>query len=68
MLILLAAICGAISLLKEKHTAISSLYYPSRTRTRTKTGQRWVEQLSLDGAFNVLKEFWPDIRHNVLKK
>lgn len=47
---------------------ISNLYYPSRTRTWTKTGQRWIQQIALDGAFNVLKEFWPDIRHNVLKK
>ena len=47
---------------------ISNLYYPGQTRTWTKTSQRWVQQIALDGAFNVLKEFWPDIRHNVLKK
>ena len=47
---------------------ISNLYYPSQTRTWTKTGQKWVQQIALDGTFNVLKEFWPDIRHKVLKK
>jgi hypothetical protein len=45
---------------------ISSLYYPAQYRTWTKTGQRWEEQLALDGVFNVVKEFWPDIRHSVL--
>jgi hypothetical protein len=47
---------------------ISNLYYPSQTRTWTKTGQKWVEQIALDGVFNVVKEFWPDIRHSVLKQ
>lgn len=45
---------------------ISGLYYPAQYRTWTKTGQRWVQQLALDAAFNVVKEFWPDIRHSVL--
>jgi hypothetical protein len=45
---------------------ISGLYYPAEYRTWTKTGQRWEEQLALDAVFNVVKEFWPDIRHNVL--
>lgn len=47
---------------------ISNLYYPSQTRTWTKTGQKWVQQLALDGTFNVIKEFWPDIRQRVLKQ
>ena len=45
---------------------IASLYYPASDRTWTKTGQRWGQQLMLDATFNVLKEFWPDIRHSVL--
>lgn len=45
---------------------ISGLYYPAPYRTWTKTGQRWGQQLALDGVFNVVKEFWPDIRHSVL--
>jgi hypothetical protein len=42
---------------------ISDTYYPSRERTWTKTGQKWVAQIALDGAFNIVKEFWPDINH-----
>ena len=44
---------------------VSNLYYPSGERTWTKTGQKWVEQIGLDGAFNILKEFWPDINQRV---
>ncbi len=38
---------------------IANLYYPSQERTWTKTGQRWVTQVGLDGASNLLKEYWP---------
>ena len=47
---------------------ISDLYYPEREHTWTKTGQKWVSQVALDGLFNFLKEFWPDIRHDVLRQ
>jgi hypothetical protein len=40
---------------------ISNLYYPGQERTWTKTGQRWVTQVGLDGASNLVKEFWPDV-------
>jgi hypothetical protein len=40
---------------------ISDLYYPSRERTWTKTGQRWLLNVSLDGATFIFKEFWPDL-------
>jgi hypothetical protein len=40
---------------------ISNVYYPSEERTWTKTGQRWVAQVGLDGLSNLLKEFWPDL-------
>jgi hypothetical protein len=42
---------------------ISDLYCPSKERTWTKTGQKWVTQIALDGVFNIVKEFWPDINH-----
>jgi hypothetical protein len=42
-------------------SGISGLYYPSRERTWTKTGQRWLLNVSLDGATFIFKEFWPDI-------
>jgi hypothetical protein len=38
---------------------IANLYYPSQERTRTKTGQRWQTQVGLDGASNLIKEYWP---------
>jgi hypothetical protein len=40
---------------------ISGLYYPSQERTWTKTGQRWLLNVSLDGATFIFKEFWPDL-------
>ena len=44
---------------------ISDRYYPARERTWTKTGQKWLTQIGLDGAFNIVKEFWPDINHAI---
>ncbi len=46
---------------------ISGLYYPSKYRTWTKTGQKWILQIGLDGASNIVKEFWPDINHYVFR-
>ncbi|MFP5227676.1 MAG: hypothetical protein ACLGXA_08585 [Acidobacteriota bacterium] len=40
---------------------ISDLYYPSPERTWTKTGQRWLLNVGLDGATFAFKEFWPDL-------
>jgi hypothetical protein len=48
--------------------AISDFYYPSQERTWTKTGQKWLTQVALDGVFNVFKEFWPDISHAVFRQ
>ena len=47
---------------------ISDLYYPSPERTWTKTGQKWVTQVALDGVFNIFKEFWPDISHTIFRQ
>ena len=44
---------------------ISGLYYPSAERGWTKTGQRWVLQVGIDGLSNLVKEFWPDINQRV---
>jgi len=43
---------------------ISDFYYPSQERSWTKTGQRWITQIALDGASNLVKEFWPDLIPN----
>jgi hypothetical protein len=42
---------------------ISTFYYPEPERTWTKTGQRWVLNMGLDGATYVFQEFWPDINN-----
>ena len=42
-------------------SGISNFYYPSHDRNWTKTGQRWVLQVGIDGLANLAKEFWPDI-------
>jgi hypothetical protein len=44
---------------------ISDWYYRSRERTWTKIGQEWVTEIALDGVFNIVKEFWPDINRAV---
>jgi hypothetical protein len=44
---------------------ISGLYYPSPYKTWTKTGQRWLTNVSLDGATFIFKEFWPDINNKI---
>jgi hypothetical protein len=44
---------------------ISNFYYPRNDRTWTKTGQRWVLQVGIDGVSNVVKEFWPDINDHL---
>jgi hypothetical protein len=44
---------------------IANFYYPSRERTWTKTGQRWLAQIALDGASNLAKEYWPYLNARV---
>jgi len=46
---------------------ISDVYYPASQRTWTKTGQKWLTQVAIDGVFNVFKEFWPDIDRTVFR-
>jgi hypothetical protein len=46
---------------------ISNLYYPSAYTSWTKTGQKWVTQVGIDGLGNIAKEFWPDINAHVFK-
>ena len=49
-------------------SGISDFYYPGQERTWTKTGQRWLTNISLDGATFVLREFWPDINNALFSK
>jgi hypothetical protein len=43
--------------------AIANLYYPDRTFSGTM--QRFAIQLASGGVFNVLKEYWPDLRQKL---
>jgi hypothetical protein len=46
---------------------ISTLYYPSAYATWTKTGQKWITQIAVDGLSNIAKEFWPDVNAGLFK-
>jgi hypothetical protein len=45
---------------------ISSAYTPSADRSFGNTAGKWGQQIGLDTFFNVLKEFWPDVRDKFL--
>lgn len=47
---------------------IANLYYPAADRSFSNTANKWGQQIALDAFFNVVKEFWPDVRHKVLGK
>ena len=44
---------------------ISNAYYPAVNRSLSTTANKWVQQIALDSAFNVMKEFWPDVRRKL---
>jgi hypothetical protein len=46
-------------------SGVANLYYPSQERTFTKTYQRWITNLAIDGCTFVFKEVWPDINNAV---
>ncbi len=49
-------------------TAISNAYYPAENRTVSNNAQKFGQQIGLDAFFNILKEYWPDIRQKVFGK
>jgi hypothetical protein len=44
---------------------VSTLYYPTKYRTWTKVGQKWLTSDIIDSANFVFKEFWPDINKKI---
>ena len=46
---------------------ISSSYYPHQYNNWTETGQRWAFNAALDGGIMVVREFWPEFSHTVLR-
>lgn len=49
-------------------SGISTLYYPTKYRTWTKIGQKWLTSDLIDGANFTFKEFWPDINKELSSK
>jgi hypothetical protein len=45
---------------------VSNAYYPANERGISNTMNNYAVQVGLDAGFNVVKEFWPDIQHNIL--
>jgi len=48
--------------------AIANLYYPSNNRGIGNTLDKFTVNVVSDAGFNVLKEFWPDMRRKVLHR
>jgi hypothetical protein len=48
-------------------TAISNMYYPDG-RTAGANLEKLGMQIGLDGLANVLKEFWPDVKHRLFER
>jgi hypothetical protein len=46
---------------------ISNAYYPAADRSFGNTVNKWGQQIGLDTAFNVMKEFWPDVQRKLLR-
>ena len=47
--------------------AISNAYYPD-SRTAGDNAEKLIEQVGIDAASQVLKEFWPDIKRKLFHK
>jgi hypothetical protein len=48
--------------------AMSNLYYPPGDRSAPQTIEKFTVSVFSDAGFNVLREFWPDMRHSILHK
>ncbi len=49
-------------------SALGNLYYPSLNRTFGDTMEKFAINVISDAGFNVLREFWPDMRRKVLHR
>lgn len=47
--------------------ALSNLYYPPQERGGAQTLRGWGNQMESAALNNIVKEFWPDIRHKVFR-
>lgn len=46
---------------------ISTAYYPADNRTFSDTASKWGTQIATDAGFNIIKEFWPEIKRVVFR-
>jgi hypothetical protein len=47
---------------------LSNLYYPPGDRSLPQTIEKFTVSVLSDAGFNVLREFWPDMRHSILHR
>ena len=47
---------------------LSNFYYPPEERSLRNTAVNWVAQLEAASINNIIREFWPDIRHKMLRQ
>jgi hypothetical protein len=47
---------------------LSNFYYPPQERGLRNTAVNWVAQLEAASLNNIIREFWPDIRHKLLRQ
>jgi hypothetical protein len=47
---------------------LANFYYPAEERSLQNTAVNWASQLEAAGLNNLVREFWPDIRHKVLRQ
>ncbi len=48
--------------------ALSNAYYPPQERGLSQTARNWGTQMESAALNNFVKEFWPDIRHKILRQ
>ena len=47
---------------------LSNAYYPPQERGLSQTARNWGTQMESAALNNIVKEFWPDIRHKILRQ
>jgi hypothetical protein len=47
---------------------ISAAYYPGSSQHVEEVCEKWALNVTSDAGFNILKEFWPDMRHKLFGK
>jgi hypothetical protein len=47
---------------------LSNLYYPPEERSLRNTAMNWGAQMEAATINNIVREFWPDIRHKILRQ